>query len=69
MRDVCPSVIDYYIEYFLLMYGTNLRFWSVVRFTHTASLVLDHPLPAEQVNELCGLCCCVLGSMCPSVST
>ena len=59
MGDVCPSVSDSYVEYFFLMCGTKSHFWSFVRCTYTAFLVLDHPVLAMEVDELCVLYCCM----------
>jgi len=43
------------------MYGTNFHVASFVGRTYTVFLGLEHPLLVVEVNELCGLFCCMWG--------
>jgi len=44
-----------------MMYGIKFHLQGFVRCTYAAFLALEHPVPAVEVNEHCGLFCCIQG--------
>jgi hypothetical protein len=46
-----------------MMYGINFHLQEFVRCMYAVFLALEHPALAVEVNELCGLFCCVQGFM------
>ena len=66
LGDVCPDLIYPYSAYFFAIYGTNFHLRSFVRLTY-AFLALEHPTLTMEVNALCGLFCCIQGSICSPV--
>jgi hypothetical protein len=55
-----------------VMYGMNIHLQGFVRCTYAMFLATEHPVPAMEVNEHCGLFCYMQGFMlssepCPPV--
>jgi len=46
-----------------MMYGMNIHLQGFVRCMYAAFLAFEHPVPAMEVNEHCGLFCCMQGIM------